>query len=450
MRRIILAASAAAVGLAVAVSVASVAGRGPARGAAPAGQLAAARAAASRAPGPGARVPARALSRSVARAYTFLSQMMNRYATGPTPRLVQSFAGGPLGQEHDTSSNVYDDALIIDAYLAAGSRAGRSRAEVIGNALLYVQAHDPRHDGRLRAAYAPGPLLGPGSVKITDAATPTGDMAWAGQALAQLYGATGNRRYLLGAEAIGNWVQAHCYDPRGAGGYTGGEGASGLKIEWKSTEHNIDLYGLFSLLAAQTRDPVWAARAAVARRFIKSMWDAAQGAFDVGTIANGVATNEVELPEDINSWSYLALRDPVYGASVTWDVLNLTVSAGGFAGVSDCSGDRSGVWFEGTAHLADALEARGEPGDEALAARYLADLYYAQAHGPDGDGRGIMAASKNGLSDCEGGVFYTSLHTGTTAWYILAARRVDPFLPISPRRPAATHPERPDSDRDRG
>ncbi|HTS97092.1 MAG TPA: hypothetical protein VMI33_10760 [Streptosporangiaceae bacterium] len=450
MRRITRAATAAAAGLAVAVSVASVAGRGRAPAGQPPAAAAADQAAARRSPGPGDRVPARALSRGVVRAYAFLSQMMNRYATGPTPRLVQSFTGGPLGREHDTSSDVYDDALIIDAYLAAGTRAGRSRAEVIGNALLYAQAHDPRRDGRLRAAYAPVPLLGPGSVKITDAATPAGDMAWAGQALAQLYGATGIRRYLRGAEAIGNWVQAHCYDPRGAGGYTGGEAASGQKIEWKSTEHNIDLYGLFSLLAAQTRDPVWAARAAAARRFIKSMWDPAQGAFDVGTIADGVAPNETEPPEDINSWSYLALRDPVYGASVTWNVLNLTVSAGGFAGVSYCSADRSGVWFEGTAHLADALETRDEPGDEALAARYLADLYYAQAHGPDGDGGGIMAASKNGLSDCAGGLFYTSLHTGATAWYILAARRVDPFLPISPRRPAATHRERPDSDRDRG
>ena len=319
---------------------------------------------------------------------------------------------------------------MIDAYLAEGTRAGRARAEVIGDGLLYVQAHDPAHDGRIRAAYAPSPLLGPGDVDATDPATLAGNMAWAGQALAQLYAATGAAAYLDGAEAIGNWVQAHCHDDRGPGGYTGGETAGGQKIEWKSTEHNIDLYVLFTLLARETGAQVWSARAAWARRFIAAMWDGHQDHFDVGTTGDGVTPNKAELPEDINSWSFLALRDPAYAGSVTWIERNLAVSAGGFSGVSYCTADRSGVWFEGTAHLADALEFRGDPGDDALAARYLAGLYDAQAHGPNGDGLGIIAASKDGLSDCAGGSYYASLHTGTTAWYILAAKKVDPFFPI--------------------
>ena len=103
--------------------------------------------------------------------------------------------------------------------------------------------------------------------------------------------------------------------------------------------------------------------------------------------------------------------------------------------MSFCRGDRSGVWFEGTGHLADALEFRGEPGDRAQAARYLADIYYAQTYGPGADGRGIIAASRNGLTDCGGGTYYTSLHTGTTAWYILAADKINPFALI----PAPDH-----------
>ena len=55
-------------------------------------------------------------------------------------------------------------------------------------------------------------------------------MAWAGQALAQLYAATRIRAYLAGAIAVGNWIQAHCQDARGAGGYTGGYTNSGAKI----------------------------------------------------------------------------------------------------------------------------------------------------------------------------------------------------------------------------
>jgi len=155
MRGIALACTAVAAGLAVAAV--GVAGCRPVES----------RAVADQAVG----VPARQLDRSVANAYSFLSQMMDRYAAGTTPRLVQSFTGGVLGQQHFTASETYDDALLIDAYLAAGTAAARSRARVIGDGLLYVQANDPRHDGRVRAAYAPTPLRSPADVTATDPAT---------------------------------------------------------------------------------------------------------------------------------------------------------------------------------------------------------------------------------------------------------------------------------------
>ncbi len=95
--------------------------------------------------------------------------------------------------------------------------------------------------------------------------------------------------------------------------------------------------------------------------------------------------------------------------------------------MSFCSGDRSGVWFEGTAHLAAALELRNESGDESRAQTYLGDIEYVQTNGPNGDGLGIIAASKNGLSDCDGDKYFASLHVGATAWYILAAGAANPF-----------------------
>jgi hypothetical protein len=111
---------------------------------------------------------------------------------------------------------------------------------------------------------------------------------------------------------------------------------------------------------------------------------------------------------------------------------NLASGAGRLRGVSICPGDRTGVWFEGTAHLADALETRAQPGDSAQAAAYLADMAYAQAHGPNENGLGMMAASKDGLTDCEGDSVYASPHTGTTAWYILAARHINPLSTTTP------------------
>lgn len=90
------------------------------------------------------------------------------------------------------------------------------------------------------------------------------------------------------------------------------------------------------------------------------------------------------------------------------------------------------MWFEGTAHLADALASRDAPGDGARAQTCLADQAQARAEGPDGAGTWIMAASENGLSDCDGGTYDASLHTGATSWYVLAAQQVDPLTLSSP------------------
>jgi hypothetical protein len=382
----------------------------------------------------GSRSSAAATTSSVDNAYTFLDQMMDLYATGSTPRLVQSFIGGSLGQSGFTDSETYDDALMIDAYLAEGTADGTARAQVLGGSLLLAQSHDPARDGRIRAAYAPTPLETTSrrgklriKIHIRDKTSDVGNMAWVGMALVRLYSDAGDPAYLSGAEAIGNWVVKHCYDTRGAGGFTGGLASSGARIKWKSTEHNIDLYGLYTMLAGETGAAAWTADAAWARRFVAAMWDGATSSFYVGTTTNGVTPNTSEQPEDVNSWSYLAFRDPAYAASVDWDVTNLAVSSGGFSGMSFCLGDRSGVWFEGTAHLADALEVRQASGDVTRADQYLSDIAYAQTNGPNADGLGIIAASKDRLSDCDGDYYYSSLHTGATSWYILAAQQVNPF-----------------------
>ncbi len=350
------------------------------------------------------------------------------------PTLPQSYLGGVLGLEHYTVSTIYDDALVLDAYLAMRTGWGVVRARRIGAGLINAWTGSRR----LFDEYAPGGVDSPGDARIADHASSTGDVAWAGLALAQLYAATGNIRYRNAAVAIGRWIQANCASDRGPGGYTGGYDSSGDRITWKSTENNIDVFALFRLLARLTGQDVWLDRAQHARRFILAMWDWPPGLFDIGTIGNGITVNDAVQAEDVNSWSYLALRDPAYAASVSWDVRNLTSDAGRFHGVSLSTCDRGGVWYEGTAQLADALQTRRGPGDVQRAAGYLSDLRYAQAHGPNADGLGIMASSENGLTDCQGDFVYSSLHTGTTAWYILAAKAIDPLSAV----PIADQPAR--------
>jgi hypothetical protein len=365
-------------------------------------------------------------AQSIPKAYEFLRMMMDKYARGSTTRLVQSFDGGPL--KGFTDAVTYDDALLVDALLAQGTPQDLARAHVVGDAFLYVQAHDKAGDGRLRAAYAPKPLRNPRDVIVDDNTSDVGNMAWVGQALVQLYAKTSDAQYLNGALAIANWLQTNTYDTRGHGGYTGGYNARGGKIEWKSTEHNIDIYAFFTMLAAESGQSEWISHAAWAKGFVASMWDARAGRFYVGTLDNGITPNRPFKPEDVNSWSYLAFENPAWAAAPSWDVIHLAVSKGGFSGVSFCSGDRSGVWFEGTAHLADALELRDEPGDAAQARKYLSDVAYAQTNGPNADGHGIIAASINGLRDCDGDKYYASLHVGATSWYIMATGRINPFL----------------------
>jgi hypothetical protein len=351
--------------------------------------------------------------------------MMDKYARGSTTRLVQSFDGGPL--RNFTDAVTYDDALLVDAMLAQGTAADIARAEVVGNAFLYVQAHDKAGDGRLRAAYAPKPLRNPRDVIVDDNTSDVGNMAWVGQALVQLYAKTSDPAYLNGALAIAQWLQANTYDTRGHGGYTGGYTARGAKIEWKSTEHNIDIYAFFTMLATESGQSEWTSNAAWAEGFVASMWDARAGRFYVGTLDNGVTPNKPFKPEDVNSWSYLAFENAQWAAAPSWDVTHLAVSEGGFSGVSFCTGDRAGVWFEGTAHLADALELRNESGDAARARRYRDDVEYAQLNGRNADGLGIIAASINGLRDCDGDKYYASLHVGATSWYVMAVGEIDPF-----------------------
>jgi hypothetical protein len=365
---------------------------------------------------------------SLAAAYTFLDTMLDQHANGNVRRLPQSYTGGFLQKAGYTDSVTYDDALMIDAFLARGTADDVSRARIIGDSLLYVQANDAKGDGRVRAAYGPAALDSPSAISATDRTSDVGNMAWVGQALVQLYAKTSDTAYLTGATRIATWIQTNAADTRGAGGYTGGRDEADKKITWKSTEHNLDLYALFTMVATETGDQTWATRAASARRFVVSMWQDPDQMFWTGTGSNGKTVNKDLIPEDTQSWSYLALRDSAHQASLDSDIARLAVTDGRFTGVSFSTADLSKVWFEGTAHLADALLARNGTGDAAKARSYLDSIASAQTTAPNHDGRGIVAASRDGLrTGDDNDKYYASLHTGTTAWYLLALQERNPF-----------------------
>lgn len=372
-------------------------------------------------------------------AYLHLDEAMDEWAPAPELRVPSSYHGG----EKDSWDNsvTYDNALVIIAYANRRQNPDSlARARTMGDALLKMQANDPAGDGRVRNAYGPENLFNANGVpNIQTWGAASGNQAWAGMALAHLAHVTGETAYRDGAVRIGEWLVRETKDTRGAGGFTGGyEGSS--KKEWKSSEHNIDMIGLFGMLHQLTGDDTWAQQRDHARGFVESMWDQGEGRFHIGSESDGVTINRDEyIPEDVQSWGYLALRDDRYRRALDWSLANLEVTDESNAeahilGVrfakqtdpdKDGRNDRT-VWLEGTAHMALALRVSGTQAHGERARAYLASIELEQRHGEDADGKGIPANSQRGYSGGDD-MNPTSLHTGATAWYAMARQGIDPF-----------------------
>jgi len=365
---------------------------------------------------------------SISAASAFLAAKMDQYGTGSTLRVPQSYTGGVEGQSGFVSSFAYDDAIVIMAWVSAGDTTSLQYATVLADSLLWAQTNDPYADGRTRASYQPNPFQTATGPYIGSPASNTGNQAWVGMALLRLYRATNQTRFLQGALRLAQWIQSVAWDgQRSPVGYTGGRDGSNAAITYKATEHNIDVGAFFTMLATLSGDSVWASRATSAFSFVAAMRDSATGHLWTGTGSDGVTVNRSPVPGDVQNWAYLATLDPQYSPSVTWVISALAASDGGYTGSAYSTADVSKVWFEGTAHLALAVRARGASGDPARYTTLMASIQDAQGRAANGDGRGIVAASSNGLVTGFGDTYNQTLHLGATAWYLLAARGTNPF-----------------------
>ena len=373
-------------------------------------------------------------------AYLHLDEAMDEWASPPALRVPSSYHGGVL--DFWDNSVTYDNALVIIAYANRKDNADSlDRAKTMGDALLQRQAKDPIGDGRVRNAYGPERLFDADGVpNIQTWGSAAGNQAWAGMALAHLAHVTKDAKYRDGALRIGEWLLRETKDTRGRGGFTGGYRSDGTKIEWKSTEHNIDMVGLFGMLHQLTKDHKWRRARKHARKFVKSMWDKEEGRFHIGTKPDGVTINRDDyIPEDVQSWGYLALRSDRYRQALDWNIANLEVTdkshpSQPVVGVRFAwqinpdykEKNDDTVWLEGTAHMALALRVSGKKKHKKRAKVYLDNIHKEQLSGPNADGKGIQANSREGFSGGDD-KNHTSLHTGTTAWYIMAKQELNPF-----------------------
>jgi hypothetical protein len=208
------------------------------------------------------------------------------------------------------------------------------------------------------------------------------------------------------------------------------------------------------------------------------MFNSASGFFWTGTLPDGITINTNPIPEDVNTWSFLALLDSHFAGSVDWAKTNLAVTdtpqnintsvAGNKVRISGVTfsnfaqhppivnnnlvpsdpfsspPDPGAVWLEGTAHLAAALLVRGLPAERDIpgfagdldTARFLL-LNSLGAQATQGAGQmvaGKLIAPGTGLvassSELNNGFGFSNKpnpHTGATGWFAIASLAGNPF-----------------------
>jgi hypothetical protein len=389
------------------------------------------------------------------------------------PRFVQSYvpADCPAGGIPN-SAQVYDQALVLLAFLARGQPDDLRRAGLIAQALLEAQHKDRTFkDGRLRNAYASGELIDPHSntTRIPAAydrtaqrsfedenavGSDTGNMAWAALALLQadiLLPRPAGESYLSAALSLARWIVNNTKVDDSLGGFAAGvqgfEHAAGAsegqqRKTYRATEHNLDLDALFGHLAERTgretpEGQYWTVQAAHARKFVDKMRNDNGDApyFWTGTGA-GISINTSVIPLDVQTWSVLRTRQPTNSSeALDWALENCHEIFHADAFDFNCK-DGDGVWWEGTAQLAAALRWLKR---DRQAISILARLREAQLR--DGIAVGALpAASRCGLTTGFDLSFRSGRtipwlypdwpHIGATAWFIFAALRINPYYVV--------------------
>jgi hypothetical protein len=342
---------------------------------------------------------------------------------------------------HANCAYVYDNAVAGMALLAAGEAGLAGR---IGSALVHAQVHDRFfHDGRLRNAYAAGPMDPRAGTPVAlpgwwdagkgawledgyQTGSAAGVVAWAMLLWLALAARTGEAAYRAAAARAADWVAGSLRAPAGfQGGFIGEEPAQ-TRLTWVSTEHNLDLSVAFRLLGR-------AADAAHAARFVDAMWSRQEGRFLTGLTPAGTPNPYSGL--DANVWPQLAAgMPPALRPALAWVLTRQALPAGSpraeIRGL-DFNDDRDGIWMEGTAFTALALTLTGAPADAALAARLLGTV------AANTDASGLVFATDvpalttgltTGLnSSAPPFLYFRRPHLAPTAWAALAALAVNPF-----------------------
>ncbi|WP_257453672.1 hypothetical protein [Archangium lipolyticum] len=371
----------------------------------------------------------------------FLAQQMDTFSVSG-PRYIQTYRV-PGEPRVGTQSNLFYRADTYDTAVASiyfAARGDLRRAGDLADGLCIALEHDPIGGGRIVAATHATALLDRAegyatSIFPADGATrDVGNACWAGIALTRMYAATRQYRYLHHASSIAWWVYTEHASKDAWQGYTGGEDAWGQKRAWRSVEHNVDAFALFTNLYRLTREERWVAAAQRAQRLVKAC-HMPEGYYVTGT-GVGDVLNAGVVPADVQTWTALAGLNPAGNASSLRFLLDrLSTTTAGFAGFKFALAGE-GVQNEVTAGAAMALHLMG--GDLREGAEpYFDSLVRQQLQAPGTVGAGLVATPGAEAKTGEGlgWSYFNWPHAASSAWTGLAllARddaRANPYAPV--------------------
>ena len=350
----------------------------------------------------------------------------------------------------------YDNALAGMAFLSEGMK---DQAKQIMDAFVYAVRNDRamvgdgQADGtgprRVRNAYAAGDISAfPGwesGAKLPgwydneagewyedryQVGSNVGNTSYAAMALMQYYKEYGGEQYLETARALMDWVIETCSDEGDGftGGFDGwqeGDPPTVYTFTYKSIEHNIDAYAVFSALYAVTGEPKYSEAADSALRFIKSMYDSEQGLFMTGTLDDAVTPNTGVVVLDAQVWCAMALGEEFTPYADALKVVETMKTEEG--GYPFCLENRNGGWWaEGTAYTALMYRGLGKTAEYEEAMKALGSIQLENGLFPAATVDNLSTGME--LFDGSPWEYSTDAHIAPTAWFIMAANGFNPYV----------------------